>query len=405
MNQDLHGPLTGAKVLEIGHYIAGPHCAMMLADQGADVVKLEPLGGEPMRMVPPLSANGDAYAFACHNRRKRSVALDLRRPEAREALDALLRWADIVVTNYSPGVPEKLGFGFEHIARVNPRAVMVHITGFGTSGLRKSYLAYDMAVQAMSGFAELTGAADGPPMVSQFLLADHTVAAHSAFAAACALLERAQTGRGRKVEVSMLQTMISYLSYHVSHAELGQTPRRTGNRYEPNFIDMIQTSDSHVYVMPITAAMRSAFAKTVGAAPSADDDRTVHRARGEQVLEAAARWFGQRTSAEVVTVLQEAGVVCGEARSIAQLCEEERRLESGAVTDVELPRGGLLAPVPGPALTMVSGDLGTARVPDLGADTTSVLTEAGLDFGDAAKIGGCRRAAWSWLIPQFARSA
>jgi CoA:oxalate CoA-transferase len=378
MSQDLHGPLTGAKVLEIGHYIAGPHCAMMLADQGADVVKLEPLGGEPMRAVPPLSPNGDAYAFACHNRRKRSAALDLRRPEAREALDALLRWADIVVTNYSPGVPEKLGFGFERMSSVNPKAVMVHITGFGTSDLRKSYLAYDMAVQAMSGFAELTGAEDGPPMVSQFLLADHTVAAHSAFAATCALLERAHTGRGRKVEVSMLQTMISYLSYHVPHAELGQTPRRTGNRFAPNFIDMIQTSDSHVYVMPITSAMRRAFAEAVGASQSADDDRTVDPERGEHVLEAAARWFGQRTSAEVVAVLQSVGVVCGEARSIAQLCEEERRLGSGAVTEVELPRGGLLAPVPGPALTMATGDPGAARVPDLGADTYSVLTEAGL---------------------------
>ena len=285
---------------------------------------------------------------------------------------------------------------------MNPRAVMVHITGFGSTGPRKSYLAYDMAVQAMSGFAELTGAEDGPPMVSQFLLADHTVAAHGAFAAACALLERAQTGRGRKVEVSMLQTMISYLSYHVPNAELGQTPKRTGNRYAPNFIDMIQTSDSHVYVMPITAAMRHAFAKTVGASPSADDDRTVDPndalGRGKHVLEAAARWFGQRKSAEVIAVLQSAGVVCGEARSIAQLCEEERRLASGAVTAVELPRGGVLASVPGPALTMASGDQGAAHIPGLGADTYSVLTEAGLDSDYAAKIGGCRRAARSCVI-------
>jgi CoA:oxalate CoA-transferase len=378
MSEIVHGPLTGAKVLEIGHYIAGPHCAMMLGDQGADVVKLEPLGGEPMRAVPPLSADGDAYAFACHNRRKRSVALDLRRPEAREALDALLKWADIVVTNYAPGVPEKLGFGFEHVSQINPRAVMVHITGFGSSGPRKSFLAYDMAVQAMSGFAELTGAEDGPPMVSQFLVADHTVAAHGAFAATCALLERAQTGRGRKVEVSMLQTMISYLSYHVPNAVLGQTPRRAGNRYAPSFIDMFRTLDSHVYVMPITSAMRRAFAETVGAAQWADD-RNDDPQRGERVLEAATRWFGQRKSAEAVAVLQPLGVVCGEARSIAQLCEEEQRLESGAVTEVELPRGGVLAQVPGPALTMATGDPGAAHIPHLGADTYSVLTEAGLD--------------------------
>jgi crotonobetainyl-CoA:carnitine CoA-transferase CaiB-like acyl-CoA transferase len=394
MSQQVQGPLTGAKVLEIGHYIAGPHCAMMLADQGADVVKLEPLGGEPMRAVPPLSQHGDAYAFACHNRRKRSVALDLRRPEARDALDALLKWADIVVTNYSPGVPEKLGFGFEHMSKVNPRAVMVHITGFGSTGPRKSYLAYDMAVQAMSGFAELTGAEDGPPMVSQFLLADHTVAAHSAFAATCALLERAQTGRGRKVEVSMLQTMISYLSYHVPHAVLGQTPKRTGNRNASHFIDMFRTLDSHVYVMPITSAMRRAFAEAVGASQSADDDRTVDPQRGEHVCEVAARWFGQHKSAEAVAVLQPLGVVCGEARSIAQLCEEEQRLASGAVTKVELPRGGVFASVPGPALTMATEDPDAARVSVLGADTYSVLTEAGLDsdtlktLADAGVLSG-----------------
>lgn len=374
-------PLDDVKVLEIGHYIAAPHCAMMLADQGADVIKVEPVGGEPGRKAPPFSEAGESLAFACHNRGKRSVALDLRLPESAEALDALLRWADIVVTNYAHGIPEKLGFGFEHLSQVNPRACMVHITGFGLGDERRDYLAFDPAIQAMSGFSDLTGSPDLPATISQFFVADHAAGMNGAYAAMCAVWEARRTGRGRKVAVSMLEAMTSQLSYHIpSKGVSGQAPTRQGAA--PGSLDFMQTKDAPLYIAAGTPGMWRAFCEVLGHPEWAPDPRKRPNLAEEPELKAAvlavcAEWFGSRTSAEAFRILQQAAIPCGVVRSVSQIYDEEVAAGSGVVSYVEMAGGGPLIPVPGPAFAM-GEKLPPPKVAALGADNRAILGALGV---------------------------
>lgn len=378
------GPLNGVHVLEIGHYIAAPHCAMMLADQGADVVKVEPLGGEPGRKAPPFSTDGDSLAFACHNRGKRSIAIDLTQSGNKAALDALLRWADIVVTNYSYGIPEKLGFGFERLSEINPRAVMVHITGYGTTGFRRNFGAFDPSIQAMSGFSDLTGAADGPPQISQFFLADHSAATHAACAALCALVERDRTGKARKVEVSMLETMTSQLSYHIpTKGMLAGKPTRRTAPSPTGLPHVYQAKDAPVLVMLVTVPTWTRFCKLVGHPEWMGDGKKVPNLSETEGLLDEVRtfingWFAERTSREAYTALQNADIVAGAFRSVSQLYDEEMEDGSGLISFVEMKPGAPPAPVPGPAFRMTSPSETLPRVPCLGADTYAILREAGM---------------------------
>jgi crotonobetainyl-CoA:carnitine CoA-transferase CaiB-like acyl-CoA transferase len=389
--QRQEGPLSGVKVLEIGHYIAAPHCAMMLADQGAEVIKLEPRGGEPGRKAPPYSEAGESLAFACHNRGKRSVELDLRRPESAEALNALLRWADIVVTNYAHGIPEKLGFGFEQLSQINPRACMVHITGFGQGDERRDYLAFDPAIQAMSGFSDLTGDADGPPTISQFFVADHAAGMVGAYAAMCALWEARASGKGRLAPVSMLEAMTSQLSYHVpSKGVAGKAPTRVAR--SPESFDYFQTSDAPMYLAAGTPASWQAFSDLLGHpewAPEGKRPNLVENAELKATITAlAGEWFAARTSAEAFHELQRRGVPCGVVRSVAQIYDEELAAGSSVISHVELGGGGPPVPVPGPAFAMSGAPNRTLRVASLGENTSEILAELGLAAERIAELAG-----------------
>ena len=390
-------PLAGVKVLEIGHYIAAPHCAMMLADQGADVIKFEPAGGEPGRKAPPYSDAGESLAFACHNRGKRSVALDLRASESREALEALLRWADIVVTNYAYGIPEKLGFGFDRLSLVNPRAPMIHITGFGQEDDRRDYLAFDPAIQAMSGFSDLTGDAEGPPTISQFFVADHAAGMVAAYAAMCALWEARATGRGRFVPVSMLEAMTSQLSYHIpTRGAAGKSPTRFARA--PEAFDFFPTRDAPMYLAAGTPASWRAFSQLMGRPEWAPDPKKRPNLLENPDLKAevdavAGAWFAARTSAEALDALQRAAIPCGAVRSVAQLYDEEVAAGSAVVSFVDLAGGGPPAPVPGPAVTFPGAPADRARVASLGEHNAAVLAELGVPADIVAALTAADRPA------------
>ncbi|HTM76971.1 MAG TPA: CoA transferase, partial [Devosia sp.] len=340
--------------------------------------------GEPGRKAPPFNKDGDSLAFACHNRGKRSIALDLTQSGNKAALDALLRWADIVVTNYSAGIPEKLGFGFERLQQINPRAVMVHITGYGVSGPRRNYGAFDPSIQAMSGFADLTGPSDGPPQISQFFLADHSAATHAAYAALCALLERDRTGVARKVDVSMLETMTSQLSYHIpTKGMLGMKPTRRSAPSTTGLPHIYQTKDSPVLLMLTTVPTWTRFCTLINRPEWIGDGKKVPKLSETpellaQTLAVITQWFAERTSRQAYTELQNADVVAGAFRSVSQLYDEEMENGSGVISFVDVARGGPPAAVPGPAFRMAQAGASLPRVPGLGEDSYAVLCEAGV---------------------------
>lgn len=390
------GPLQGIKVLEIGHYIAAPHCAMMLADQGAEVIKLEPVRGEPGRLSPPHAANGESLAFACHNRGKRSVALDLRDSSTEPARDALLRWADIVVTNYAHGVPEKLGFGFEQLQRINPRASMVHITGFGVDDPRRDFLAFDPTIQAMSGFAALNATIDGPPLASPFFMADHSVAMNAAYAAMCALWEQRATGKGRFVSLSMMESMTSQLSYHIPAAAVkGKTLGRTSGG---GLFETFPTKDAPMFLFPGAPGMWGALCTLLGHPEWVPEKgKPLDLAANPELIMTAVKairgWFAERTSRDAFNELQRAGVACGVARSVEQLYAEETADGSTAIAMADLAGDGGTAPVPGAPFRMMPDGALPRHVAGLGADTRAVLEELGLDAGQVDSIAPVAAAA------------
>jgi CoA:oxalate CoA-transferase len=380
------GPLDGIHVLEIAHFIAGPHAAMMLCDHGADVIKVEPLTGEHARNTIAVDAYGNSLFFACHNRGKRSVALNLGHPDARKALDPLLQWADIVITNYAAGVPDRLGFGFERLSQINPRAILIHITGFGSWSDKRKYVAFDGIIQANSGLADLNGMPDGPPLNCQVLVADHGTAAHTANAALCALVERGRTGKGQFIEVGMLEVLSSMLNTVVPDYEVnGEIPRRYGQRPFERFGGSFKAIDAYVMVAPATPKMWAdlcnlighpeATDPSVGARPGYIDDPALRKV----VDSAMENWMAQHTADEAVTIIQKLGIPSGVIRSIERMyTEESAKPESRVLTKVHLPGNPKPVTVPGRSFRFPDETTEYKAAPALNADTFKILAELGM---------------------------
>ncbi len=324
------GPLDGIHVLEIAHFIAGPHAAMILCDHGADVIKVEPLTGEHARNAAQVDQYGNSLFFACHNRGKRAVALDLGHKDAKQALDPLLKWADVIITNYAAGVPDKLGFGFERLQQINPRAILVHITGFGSWSDKKKYVAFDGIIQAMSGVWNLNGHPDGPPLNCQVLVGDHGTAVHAANAALCALVERGRTGKGQFVEIAMLEVLSSMMSTLIPDYEVnGEIARRYGQRPFDRFGGSFKAKDAYFTVAPATPKMWMDLCKLMGHPEWADP--SVGRRPGyvadpelrKKIDATVDAWAAQRTAQEAVTIFQGLGIPSGVVRTVERIFEEE----------------------------------------------------------------------------------
>ncbi|MGE0798269.1 MAG: CaiB/BaiF CoA transferase family protein [Lautropia sp.] len=386
--------LEGVRVLELSHYIAGPFACQLLANLGADVVKVEPPAGEPGRHAPPFTADTarESLYFATFNHDKRSVALDLRSERATVVLPALLRWADVLVTNFAPGVPERLNFGYERVREINPRLVMVQVSGFGSWSPIGQFPAFDPVIQAMSGLADMVGDPAGPPFVSNILFGDLTTAHQAAMAALAALHLRERTGTGSFVEVSMMRSLAPLLGDYVAQATtLGERPTRVGNRQTRRFINAFATADGHLVIAPITPGQWKAFCDVIGrpewGAPEVTSDRI--NVRNEAVrldLEAStAAWMRERTSEQAAAALREVGVPCGPVWSIDELTRQAEQHDLRMFRRARLTDGREVT-IPG-----TSCDIGVApaellhrpaptcaQVPAVGEHTAAVLQELGL---------------------------
>jgi len=387
-------PLEGVNVLELCHYIAGPYCSQILGDQGASVIKVEPPSGERTRRSLPTTDDGESLYFASYNRNKRSVALDLTAADSRPALDELLKWADVIVTNFSAGVPSRLGFGWEHVHAINPRAIMVLITGFGTHSALSNYVALDGIVTAMSGIASMTGSADGPPYIGNVLLADHVTAVQAALAATTALHLRTKTGEGTFVEVSMLRSLAALLGDHVpSAATLGRNPSRTGNRSTMRFGNTYRTSDGYVIISPLTPVMWRDFCVEIGHPEWGAEDvvterRHVHDDRFRREIEAATEaWTSVRTGQEALERLQSLGIPTGRVKSVRELYEEDDALDLRLFEKVTLSRGGE-ATVLGRVFDWDGQERYAGRnvIPVIGEHSAEVLGELGLPAEQVARM-------------------
>jgi crotonobetainyl-CoA:carnitine CoA-transferase CaiB-like acyl-CoA transferase len=340
-------PLSGVTVLEIAHYIAGPYAAQILGDQGARVVKIEPPGGERGRRAMPYAEDGESLYYACYNRDKVHVCLDLRTAEGIEQLAALIRQADVLLTNYALGVPEKLGFGWEQVRSINPGCSMIQISGFGSNGPFTDYAAFDGVAQAVSGLADMVGSPDGPPMINNVLVADHSTAAQAAMGALLALHKRDRGGEGSYLEVSMLRSLASMFGDWIPQVtELERDPHRSGGRSRLRFGNTYPTSDGYLLLAPITADMWCDLCRLIGHEEWADP--AIHTER-RNVLdeglrtaaeEAVRDWLADQTSVEAERRLQAKGIACGAMRTVREIVQLDRDHELGMLRRVRLVSGG-----------------------------------------------------------------
>jgi CoA:oxalate CoA-transferase len=380
--------LQGVRVLELGHAISAPHCAQILADHGADVIRIEPPGGDRTRWALP-AVEQDSLYFAAHNRGKRSVIIDLKAPRGRDLFLELADTSDVVLTNYSARVPDQLGIGYETLRGRNPRIIFVHITGFGASGPGRDHGAYDGIIQAMSGVPSLTGAAGGPPVLIGAFVADHLAALQAAVATLLALARRSATGTGGFIEISMLEGYFSSLAHHVASAvDLGLTPTASGNQVPTAFANTFPAADGFVYLAPLAPRAWQALCRVIGAPTwvSGSEPRWRIGDGRAEIERVVAEWTAARPRAEIVGQLRAAGVPCGPVNDVAEAVSDPVQAGRDPLATVRMPSGRLLH-VPGPEVRFgVIADAETPSaqaeqsvrvVPAAGADTAEVLAALG----------------------------
>jgi crotonobetainyl-CoA:carnitine CoA-transferase CaiB-like acyl-CoA transferase len=379
--------LNGIRVLELGHAIAAPHCAQILGDQGAQVIRIEPPGGDRTRGALPVTG-GDSVYFAAHNRGKRSIILDLKEPRGKQVFLKLADASDVVVTNYSAGVPDRLGIGYAALSQRNERLVFVHITGFGTEGAAREHGAYDGIIQAMSGVPWLSGEPGGPPVFVGAFVADQLAAMQGALGAVLALHRRAVTGTGGFVEVSMLDGYLTALAHHIGSAlDLGEVPAANRNQVPTAFANTFPAADGFVYLAPLAPAAWQAFCTVIGAPTWLADSEprwriTEGRDKAEEIV---AAWTASRRRSDIIAELRAAGVPCGPVNDVAEAVTDPVHHDRDPITTVRM-RSGRQLHVPGPEVRLGARDAGELAVPAAGQHTAEVLAELGYSDQDVAGL-------------------
>ncbi len=342
------GLLAGVRVLDLSRVMSGPFCTAMLADLGAEVVKIErPGAGEDSRRFGPFRDGESAY-FLLLNRGKKSVTLDLKSGAGRGLLRRLAAVSDVLVENFRPGVTERLGIDHASLQPANPRLVYASISGFGGEGPHAGRPAYDLVVQAMSGLMDLTGQPDGPPTAAGESVADVCSGMFAAWGIVAALFARERTGEGRRVDVAMLDSVFSMLLTALS---LGlytdRRPTRVGNRHPVTYpVDSCRARDGHVVIVVPSDRAFEALCAAIGRPELAEDDRfranagrDAHEDELRRIIEA---WTSRRTVAEAVAAMDVAGIPAAPVLSVSDLLESAHAAFRGLVSTVEHPKLGAI---------------------------------------------------------------
>jgi crotonobetainyl-CoA:carnitine CoA-transferase CaiB-like acyl-CoA transferase len=335
------GPLSGLLVADFSRVLAGPYCTMLLADLGADVIKVESPGGDDTRhWMPPVTSDGVSTYFMSINRNKRSVVLDLGQPDDLAAAHELARRADVFVQNFKPGGLDRFKLDYDSVSAGNPRVVYASISGFGLSGGGRDLPGYDLMVQAMSGLMSLTGDPDGPAYRAGISLFDVIAGLHTTIGVLAALNHRTATGQGQHIEASLMASAMSgMVNQTTAYAAAGVVPFRMGNAHPSLFpYEPLPAGDGELIVTAGNDTQFRKLCEVIGAPELADDPRfarnearTANRAELKPLL---AERMSQRTVAEWFADLIGAGVPCGPINTVDRgiAFAEEIGLEPVVVT-------------------------------------------------------------------------
>lgn len=382
--------LQGLRVLDLSRVLAGPYCTMMLADYGADIIKIEPPEvGDDSRAFGPFVGKESAY-FMSLNRNKRSMTLNFKRKEECDLFKEMVKQADVVVENYRPGTMEKFGLGYEELKQINPRLIYAACSGFGHSGPYRDKPAYDIIVQAMGGIMSITGPENGEPTRVGASVGDVIAGMFTAYGVMMALFHRERTGEGQKVDVGMLDCQLAVLENAIArYVTSGAVPGPLGNRH-PSItpFSSFTAQDGHIIVGAGNDRLWERLCNILGRPELVKDERfnsNSNRTANVKELQGILNSiFKNKTIQEWLNILEDAGLPCAPINTIDKIVNDPHIKAREMIVEVEHPIAGKLK-MPGvPVKMSATPGAVTTHAPLLGQHTSEILKE--LLGWDEAKV-------------------
>lgn len=387
------GPLEGVRVLDLSQNLAGPFCSMLLADLGAEVVKVEPPdGGDNARSFGPPFVNGVSAGFLTLNRNKRSIVLDLKRSEAAPIIAKLLARSDVFIETFRPGVAERIGLGHVSVSKIQPRIVYGSVNGFGAVSPYAQRPGLDLIAQGMSGIQSVTGEPHGPPVKAGVPVTDLAAGMLIANGIMAALYERQRTGVGQRVEVSLLDAGLALSVWEFSgYLASGKRPERTGSAHRLAApYEAFPTEDGMVNIGAPSQRLWERLCEVLGAPELVDDDRfsdnpsrLMNRAELAAAISALTRRLPTR---DLVALLETAGVPCGPILSYDAVARDPHLVARDMVVQQDHPIAGNVRVIGVPLKFSRTPASVRAPAPTLGQDTSDVLGELGYTDHEIAAL-------------------
>jgi len=391
----MSGPLSGVRVLDLTGVVSGPFATMFLADQGADVIKIEPIGGDiTRRSRAGVDKSGEFSAlFISSNRGKRSLSIDVKSDAGREVLAKLVAQSDVLVQNFRPGTMERLGLGAEELRKRHPRLIYVSISGVGETGPYVKKRVYDPIIQGLSGFADIQSqAGTNRPQMIRTIVCDKTTAVMTAQAVAAALYAREKTGAGDHIRVAMLDVMVSYLwpEGMMQYTVVGKEATAADPNDRPDLV--FKTSDGYLTAGTISDSEWQGFCKATGDAALANDPRFATPAARSQNATARINkmqeYFATRTTAEWLERLDAADVPCAPILRRGEIIHNEQVVARGIIAEFDQPSvGRVRQPKPAARFEINAAVIG-GPAPRIGEHSRAILADLGYDERAIDKMVG-----------------
>ena len=388
--------LDGIRVLELGNFMAGPYAGTLLADMGADVVKVEsPSGGDYTRGLGPFATGSpDGAGFLRLDRNKRSVALDLKSAAGTSAFRTLVATADVIIENLRVGTLDGLGIGYDVLARAHPRLIYCSVTGYGRTGPDRDRAGLDLVLQAESGLMSVTGEPGRPPVKVGVPAVDLASALYAAFAITVALRARDRTGRGQLIDLSLIESGVSLAIWESSvYLTTGEVPGPVGSAHRLTApYQAFKTADGYIAIGATTPPIWSAFCRVTGLERLESDarwrDGTTRRERAAELASIIEAVTATRTTDHWMRALSDAGVLCGRINDMAAVFADPHLVERGLFVDLPHPVLGSVRAIGSPLHLSDTPPVMRRAAPLLGEHTREVLAEAGVPAAEIESLVG-----------------
>lgn len=371
-------PLEGIRVVEFSHVISGPICGMLLGDLGADVIKVERPGtGEFYREEAIKNENGISLVYPNYNRNKKGMTLNIKDPKAREIFSKLIKESDVFIENFRPGLLKKMGLGYEELQKINPRLIMVSISGFGQTGPYAAKTAYDMTISAISGFMSVNGPS-GEPMKAGPAVSDFLSGIYGALGTVAAIRNRERTGEGQYIDVAMMDSAMSVLdAFFAQYKFTGVEPKGLGNRranYAP--VTVFEAKGGYIYISASLQKHWHALAKLMGREDLTSNSlyaETKVRKQNEVHLEKIILgWTKTKTVEEIKKLLDESAIPCAPVQGIKQVIEDPHVKARQSIVEFDYPGLGAYPTVAFP-VKFSNIEIDVRRAPLLGEHNQDIL--------------------------------